>query len=544
MAMPLLWTACNNAKNDENTNAQDSIATPELTEMEKKVNEFVRFRLTTDTSLLTDKERQMLPLLFEAAKIMDKLYWKQSLADTDTIVGKITDEAMRKFYAINYGPWERLNGNKPFVDGIGEKPAGANFYPVDMTAAEFEAFTDKNKTSLYTILRRDESGKLISIPYSEAYKVELTEAANYIRQASELAEDAGLKNYLSKLAVALLKNNYFESDMAWMDMKTNTIDFVCGPIENYEDALFGYKAAFEAFILIKDKEWSAKLEKYAALLPDLQKSLPVDNKYKQDAVGSNSDLNAYDVVFYAGDCNAGSKTIAINLPNDEKVQQKKGSRRLQLKNSIQAKFENILMPIAVELMDSALIANIKFDSFFQNVMFHEVAHGLGIKNVLGTKQTVREALKEQYSTIEEGKADILGLFMVQKLNEMKQLDVNMNDNYATFMAGLFRSIRFGASSSHGKANLICFNYFKEKQVFTRSQNGKYSIDFAKMQTAMNTLSNDILVLQGDGSYDKVAEFIKKYLVEDPQLMDDLKRLEEKNIPVDIVFEQGTDVLGL
>jgi len=472
------------------------------------------------------------------------LYWKQSLADTDTIVGKITDEAMRKFYAINYGPWERLNGNKPFVDGIGEKPAGANFYPVDMTAAEFEAFTDKNKTSLYTILRRDESGKLISIPYSEAYKVELTEAANYIRQASELAEDAGLKNYLSKLAVALLKNNYFESDMAWMDMKTNTIDFVCGPIENYEDALFGYKAAFEAFILIKDKEWSAKLEKYAALLPDLQKSLPVDNKYKQDAVGSNSDLNAYDVVFYAGDCNAGSKTIAINLPNDEKVQQKKGSRRLQLKNSIQAKFENILMPIAVELMDSALIANIKFDSFFQNVMFHEVAHGLGIKNVLGTKQTVREALKEQYSTIEEGKADILGLFMVQKLNEMKQLDVNMNDNYATFMAGLFRSIRFGASSSHGKANLICFNYFKEKQVFTRSQNGKYSIDFAKMQTAMNTLSNDILVLQGDGSYDKVAEFIKKYLVEDPQLMDDLKRLEEKNIPVDIVFEQGTDVLGL
>ena len=396
----------------------------------------------------------MLPILFEASAIMNDLFWVQAFGDKKAVLDNAKDGATKKFIEINYGPWERLNDNKPFLASFGEKPKGANFYPRDMTTEEFEALKDESKTSLYTMLRRDENGKLKCIPYSEFFKDQYKKVSELLKKASELAEDEGLKKYLGLRAEAFISNDYYPSDMAWMDMKNNGIDLVIGPIENYEDALFGYKAAHEAYILIKDKEWSQKLEKYAKLLPDLQKGLPVEAKYKAETPGSNSDLNAYDVVYYAGDCNAGSKTIAINLPNDEKVQAEKGSRRLQLKNAMQAKFDKILKPIAGVVITPEQRKHVKFNSFFENTMFHEVAHGLGIKNTLDGKGTVRDALKETYSALEEGKADILGLYMVTKLKEMGELDIDLMDNYVTFMAGIFRSVRFGGASAHGKANLI------------------------------------------------------------------------------------------
>jgi len=515
-------------------------------EIKKKADEFASFTLTTDLSVLTEKEKQMLPLLLDAAKIMDEIFWKQAFGDKDSLFSLGLDEYTEKFMKINYGPWERLNDNKPFINGFGEKPAGANFYPVDMTKEEFEAWNDETKTSLYTLIRRGEDGGLESIPYHVAFKEQVDKAAGLLNQAAGLAEDAGLKNYLIKRANALLTDEYYESDVAWMEMKTNTIDFIIGPIENYEDQLFGYKAANESFILIKDREWSEKLVRFAALLPGLQKALPCEQKYKNETPGIDSDMNVYDALYYAGDCNAGSKTIAINLPNDEKVREEKGSRKLQLKNSMQAKFDKILVPIANILIAEDQRKHVKFDAFFENVMFHEVSHGLGLGNTVDKSSTVREALKDSYTSMEEAKADILGLWCVYQLNEMGELgEKEMMDNFVTFMAGIFRSVRFGAASAHGKANMIRFYYFQETGAFERdAATGTYRVNFEKMKAAMLSSSEQILKIQGDGDYSTAKKLIEEQGFIREELQKDLDRIGEAGIPRDIVFEQGAEVWGL
>lgn len=501
--------------------------------------------LSADISHLNENEKQIIAILYDVAAIMDDLFWQQTLGNKEAFVKKITDDNTRQFAMINYGPWDRLNNNKPFIDGIAEKPAGANFYPVDMTKEEFEAFEDPNKSSLYTLVRRNEDGTLRSVWYHDAYATKLVQAADLMKQAADLAEDEGLKKYLTIRAEALMTDSYQASDFAWLEMKTSKIDFVVGPIENYEDGLFGYKAAFESFILIKDMEWSQRLDKFASLLPDLQKGLPIEEAYKQEIPGADADLNAYDVTYYAGDCNAGSKTIAINLPNDEEVQLQAGSRKLQLKNAMRAKFDKILVPIAEMLIDPAQQKHVTFDAFFGNTMFHEVAHGMGIKNTINGQGTVRNALKEQYSAVEEGKADIMGLYLVTKLFEMGEIsEGEVMDNYVTFFAGIFRSSRFGAASAHGKANMMRFNYFEEKSVFTRSEEGYYTIDFEKMKAAMISLMQDILHIQGDGSYDLARQWVGEKGTIPPQLQADLDRLNQSNIPVDIVFNQGKAFVGL
>lgn len=515
-------------------------------EIKKKADEFVSFTLTTDLNVLTEKEKQMLPLLLDAAKIMDEIFWTQAFGDKNSLLSAGFDEYAEKFVKINYGPWERLNNNQPFVQGFGEKPAGAIFYPTDMTKEEFEAWDDITKTSLYTVIRRGEDGKLKSVPYHIEYKEQIEKAASLVLQAAELAEDAGLKNYLQKRANALLTDDYYESDIAWMEMKNNNIDFIIGPIENYEDHLFGYKAAHESFILIKDREWSEKLVRFAALLPGLQKALPCEQKYKNETPGIDSDMNVYDALYYAGDCNAGSKTIAINLPNDEKVREEKGSRKLQLKNSMQAKFDKIMVPIADILIAEDQRKHVKFDAFFENVMFHEVSHGLGLRNTVDKSSTVREALKDSYSSIEEAKADILGLWCVYQLNEMGELgEKEMMDNFVTFMAGIFRSVRFGAASAHGKANMMRFYYFQETGAFERdATTGTYRVNFEKMKEAMLSSSEQILKIQGDGDYATAKKLIEEQGFIREELQKDLERIGEAGIPRDIVFEQGAEVWGL
>lgn len=522
------------------TNQTEKMVNP----VKKKVEQFAEFELKADLISLSQNQRQMISIFLEISDIMDDLFWKQAYGNKSKLLDTISDSYLKKFVEINYGPWERLNENKSFVEGIGEKPKGANFYPTDMTEDEFKALEDNSKTSLYTVINRNEEGNLISVPYSVAYKEELQKAADLLKKAAKLAEDPGFKKYLELRAEAFLTDNYQPSDMAWMEMKSNTLDFVVGPIENYEDKLFGYKAAFEAYVLVKDKEWSEKLDHYATLLPVLQKNLPVEDKYKQESPGSDSDLGAYEVLYYAGDCNAGSKTIAINLPNDEEVQLAKGSRRLQLKNAMQAKFDKILVPIANELIVEDQRQSLTFKAFFEDVMFHEVAHGLGIKNVIGQDISVREALKNHYSSLEEGKADILGLYLITELVNMNELETDLIDTYTTFLAGIFRSIRFGTSSAHGVANLMRYNYFKEMGAFTRSEEGLYSVNFEKMKAAMTSLSEKILVIQGDGDYAKADTFIKKYGVMPEELRADLDKINQKGIPVDIVFKQGAEVLEL
>jgi hypothetical protein len=500
-------------------------------------------KLTADISHLTEKEKQLLFKLFEIAGIMDGLFWNQAIGNKQDFLIRIPDDSTREFAMINYGPWDRLNNNKPFIQGISEKPKGANFYPADMTKDEFESFDDPDKTNLYTLIRRNENGSLKTVWYHEAYASQVGKAAKLMKEAAELAEDPGLKKYLDMRADALLTDDYQPSDFAWMEMKTSNIDFVVGPIENYEDALFGYKAAYESFVLLKDIEWSKKLEKFSAMLPDLQKGLPVKDEYKQEIPGSKADMNAYDAVFYAGDCNAGSKTIAINLPNDEEVHLKYGSRKLQLKNAMKAKFDKILVPISELLIDPVQHQYITFNAFFENTMFHEVGHAMGIKNTINGKGTVRNTLKEQYSAIEESKADILGLYLVTKLYEMGELtEGEVMDNYVTFFAGIFRSSRFGAASSHGKANMMRFNYFNEQDAFTRNEDGTYTVNFEKMKEAMISLIQKIIYLQGNGDYEGSKKWVEEKAIIMPQLQADLDRLNDANIPVDIVFEQGIDIV--
>ena len=555
--------------------------------MKSKINEYAKVKLTTDIKKLTENEKQLIRIFIEISKIMDELYWLQTWGDPNPLLEHITNEYDRQFVMINYGPWDRLDNNKPFLAdnfemkskeeknaesipvqakdadkmkaeeaGItddwkkkwggefSKKPLGANFYPDNMTKSEFENFNNSDKTSLYTLIRRNEKGDLEVVWYNEAYNEQLAKASELLIQASDLSDDKELGNYLKLRAEALLSNNYQPSDMAWMDMKNNHLDFVVGPIENYEDALFEYKAAFEAFVLVKDMDWSKKLEKYIAFLPGLQKQLPVKEEYKKEEPGTSSDLGVYDAIYYAGDCNAGSKTIAINLPNDEEVQLKKGSRRLQLKNTMQAKFDNILVPIANKLIDPSQLKNIKFDAFFNNVMFHEVAHGLGIKNTINGKGTVRESLRDVYSAFEEAKADILGLFMVTNLIANKEVTgLKIEDCYITYMAGIFRSVRFGAASSHGKANMMCFNFFEKAQAFNRNPNGTYVVNVEKMKKAVNDWASTILTFQGNGDYEGASKYLKDNAVVSPQLKKELDGLKLANIPKDIVFDQGAEALG-
>jgi len=522
----------------------DFQAMPE-SDMKAKLATFASFKLTTDLSHLSEKEKQILNYFFEASKIIDNLYWKQTLGNKDGFLSQIQGEDAKKYALIHYGPWDRLDNNLSFLTNVGPKPDGANFYPQDMTKEEFEQLADSNKTSQYTVIRRDDAGKLKVLWYHEVFKSELEKAATLLRNAANLAEDEGLKKYLTLRADALLNSNYLASDLAWMDMKDSKIDFVIGPIENYEDALFGYKTSFESFILVKDLDWSTKLQKYSAMLPILQGEIPTDPKYKTEIPGANSDLNVYDVINYAGDCNAGGKTIAINLPNDPAVHVQKGTRKLQLKNAMQAKFDKIMIPIANLVIDPAQIKHVTFDAFFSNVMFHEVAHGMGVKNTVTGKGTAREALKETYSSIEEGKADIMGLWLVTKLREKGEItDGELMDNYVTFFAGIFRSSRFGAASAHGKANMMRFNYFTEVGAFTRNADGTYTVNLEKMKEAVDLSVDKIMKLQGEGDYETCKKWIETDAFVRPDLQADLDKINAGGIPVDIVFEQGPEMVGL
>ena len=525
---------------------QNGPLSPETpTYITERLNTYTSFDLTSDISNLSENQKKILSIFFDVADIMDGLFWEQSIGHKEAFLERITDDETRQFAMINYGPWDRLAGNMPFIGDIGPKPAGANFYPPDMTKEEFESLQDANKTSQYTIIRRNEDGSLRVVWYHQAWADQLKKASDLLKKAASLAEDPGLKKYLELRADALITDDYQPSDFAWMDMKKSPIDFVVGPIENYEDGLYGYKSSFESYVLIKDLDWSKRLAKYASMLPDLQKNLPVPEKYKTEVPGTDADLNAYDVVYYAGDCNAGSKTIAINLPNDEEVQLKKGSRKLQLKNAMKAKFDKIMVPISDLLITADQRQHVTFNAFFENTMFHEVAHAMGVKNTINGKGTARAALKETYSSLEEGKADIMGLYLVTKLYEMGELtDGDVMDNYVTFLAGIFRSCRFGAASAHGKANMMRFNFFEKEGAFTRNDDGTYTVNLENTKTAMVKLINKIIKIQGDGDYEAAKNWIKKEGVVRDELQSDLVRINEARIPVDIIFNQGKSMLGL
>ncbi|MDY0015004.1 MAG: Zn-dependent hydrolase [Bacteroidales bacterium] len=531
----------------KNQKPKEEVAVQEVkkSEMQLKVEEFAFVDLSSDlVNTLSESEKQLIPIFIQIADIMDELFWKQTFGDK-TILDTIQDEYAKDFVKLNYGPWERLNGNKPFIAGYGDKPLGCQYYPTDITKDEYNAYKDPNKASLYTVLRRNETGSLKTVWYKDEYKAELAKVSELLDKAIAIAEDEGMKKYLTERKKAFQTDNYFDSDMAWMDMKASKLDFVFGPIEKYDDKLNEAKASYEAFILLKDEEKSNELAKFVQLLPQLQKELPCDAKYKTFVPGASSDLNVYNAVYYAGDCNSGSKTIAINLPNDDKVQKEKGARRLQLRNSMQAKFDKILMPIGQMIIEPSQQQHLKFDAFFWNVTFHEVGHGLGIKNTINGKGSVDDAMQTEGTAWEEAKADILGLFLVCKLIEKGEItNITSEDAITTFIAGILRSVRFGASSSHGSANMMCYNFMEKEGAFIRNEEGMYHIDFEKARAAVDAWATIILTTQGEGNF----AFAKKYREENggitEDLQTDLDKINTAGIPRDIRFNQGMKVLGL
>lgn len=511
--------------------------------MKAKVEEFAPVELKSDlASGLNDKEKELVKIFFQIGKITDDLFWKQTFGDK-SLLDTISDNYAKDFAMIHYGVWDRLDNNKPFIEGYGEKLPMCNYYPHDITLEEFNAFEDENKDSWYTVIRRNDDGSLKSVWYHEEYAEEIGQICALLEKAVALAENPGLKNYLEKRIEAFKTDDYLASDLAWMDMKDSKIDFVTGPIESYDDKFRETKTSYESFILLKDEERSKDLAKFVSMLPALQKELPCAPEYKTFVPGTSSDLNVYDVVFYAGDCNAGSKTIAINLPNDDRVHALKGTRRLQLRNSMKAKFDKILMPIGELIVTPEQQKYLNFDAFFWNVTFHEVAHGLGVKQTINGKGSVDAAMGTEKTSWEEAKADILGLFMVTKLVEMGEItNIMSEDAIVTYIAGILRSVRFGAASSHGKANMMCFNYMEKAGAFTRDDKGQYVIDFEKAKEAMNGWAALILKTQGDGD----VEFATKYRAENgsitPALQADLDKINSAGIPRDIRFIQGVDVL--
>ena len=514
-----------------------SCATRSENELKAKVESYAVVEVSSPLyDALSENDKKIVALFREAADIMDGLFWKQTFGDK-ALIEALPDGYAKDYAMINYGAWDHLDNNSPFIEGYGEKPLGCQYYPQDMTAEEFAAFDDPDKLSLYTVIRRDENGALKTVWYRDEYKEEIEKACSLLEQAIELTENEGMKKYLVERVKAFRTDDYLASDMAWMDMKDCNMDLVIGPIENYDDHLYEAKAAYECFILLKDEKRSANLAKYVGLLPTLQKMLPCAPEYKTFVPGTSSDLNVYDAIYYAGDCNAGSKTIAINLPNDERVHAAKGARRLQLYNSMMAKFDKIMMPIGEVLMTPEQLQYLSADAFFWNVTFHEVAHGLGVKQTVNGKGTVDAAMGSEKTTWEEAKADILGLFMVSKLIDMGEItDITKEQSVATFIAGIVRSVRFGFASSHGKANMMCYNFMEDNGAFTRDADGRYVIDFDKAAAAIDAWAALILETQATGNF----EFAQKYSSENASIREslaaDIEKVNGAGIPRDIVFD--------
>ena len=517
-------------------------------ELAKKIARFAPTTLTANTATLSPGDRKALQKIIAAAKLLDPLFLRQVWSGNDELYKRLTADTTAvgrqrlHYFLINDGPWSRLDNNEPFIEDVPrEKPAAAGFYPDDITKDEFNSWlaslsdSEKEKaTGYFHAIRRDASGKLISVPYSREYREFLEPAAKLLREAAALATNNTLKDFLSKRADAFASNDYYASDVAWMDLNS-PIDVTIGPYETYEDELFGYKAAFEAYITLTDAPESAKLKKFSQHLQELENNLPMDARYRNPKLGASSPMRVVNEVFASGEGNNGVQTAAFNLPNDERVVKEKGSARIMLKNVQDAKFNKVLTPISRVVLTPAQQGNIAFDSFFTHILMHELMHGLGPHNITvnGQATTVRLQLKELYSSIEEAKADVTGLWALQYLIDKGVIDKQMQRTlYTTYLASMFRSVRFGLTESHARGVAMQFNYFTDEGAIKfDAATGKFTADDAKMKEAVRKLTNELLTLEAEGSYSKAKAILDKYSLIRPPMKGALDRLIE--VPVDI-----------
>jgi Peptidase family M49 len=540
----ILFAGCSNNKESK-----------EIQMLKDKIAQFAPIEIKYDSTELTERERVVVRKLFEASQIIDSIYLNQVYSKNREIKYSLqnssseADNLKLQYFDLMFGPFDRLDHNKPFI-GNESKPKGANFYPEDITKKEFNDWIKENPqddsafTSSFTVIRR-ENGKLVAIPYSEYYKPELIKAAILLREAADYADNPSLKKYLALVAKAFETNNYFDSDMAWMDLKNNKIEVIIGPYEVYEDEMFNYKASFESFVTIKDSAESEKLQKFGSYLKEIESHLPIEDKYKNKQRGNESPIVVVDEIYSAGDTKAGVQTLAFNLPNDERVRKAKGSKKVMLKNISDAKFEKQLKPIAAIVLDSTQLPYITNNAFFSHALMHEISHGVGpgFITVNGKKTEVTKELKESYSTIEECKADVLGMyniiFMIDKGLFPKSF---VNETWTTFLAGIFRSVRFGITEAHGSGNAIIYNYLLENGGYDYNPEAdKVKVNYDKIYESIKDLANKLLTIEATGNYDGAKELIAKYAVISPSMKSLIAKLS--SIPVDIkpVFQIEEDL---
>ena len=526
-------------------------------DLQSRSARFALTDLTADINTLPPNEREALAHMVRAAQVMDALFLEQVWAGNESMLySLIKDEsplgkARLHEFLINKGPWGRLDHNAVFIPGAPEKLPSANYYPEGATKAEVEKWINSlggaektRATGFFTTIRRGPDGKFIAVPYSTEYQGELAIAAQHLRAAAAATAQPTLKAFLESRAAAFVSNDYYDSDVKWMELDA-TIEPTIGPYEVYEDEWFNYKAAFEAFITVKDKAESDKLQKFSGALQEIENNLPIDPKYRNPKLGALAPIAVVNTVFSAGDGNRGVQTAAFNLPNDERVIREKGSKRVMLKNNQQAKFDKVLMPISKVALASGDQGNVAFEAFFTHILMHEMMHGLGPHdiNVGGRTTTVRQELKDTYSTIEEAKADISGLFALQFMVDKGQLDKSFEKTmYTTFLASAFRSLRFGVNEAHGRGQAIQLNYLLDKGAFKVNGDGTFSVDAAKIREAVSGLTREIMTLQAEGSYTKAKQMIDTLGVIRPQAKAVLDKLT--SVPVDIEprFATAVDLL--
>jgi hypothetical protein len=542
---------------------QRTASIPNTTELRAMTARFAPADIRAELDSLPGNERQALAKLIEAARLMDSLFLRQVWAGNDALLqrlaregvaatdsGRADAEARLHYFLVNKGPWSRLDHNRPFIAGVPDKPDGANFYPARASKEEVQKWIDSlsgeersRATGFFTTIRRTAAG-FAAVPYSVEYQGELAQAAELLREAARLTSNETLKKFLTSRADAFLSNDYYASDVAWMELDA-PLEPTIGPYEVYEDEWFNYKAAFEAFITLRDDAESTKLQSFSQHLQELENALPIDRTYRNPKLGTLAPIRVVNVVFTAGDANRGVQTAAFNLPNDERVVKEKGTKRVMLKNVQDAKFNLVLLPIAKVALPAAAQNDVSFDAFFTHILMHELMHGLGPHNITagGRATTVRQELKETYSAIEEAKADVSGLWALKQLADKKHVDpLIARTMYTTFLASAFRSIRFGINEAHGRGIAVQLNYFLDAGAFTVLSDGTFAVDEAKIADAVTALTRDIMTLQAEGSYEKAKGLIDKLGVVRPPVQKLLDKLV--NVPVDIEPKFTTaEVLG-